>query len=147
MSDHADVLLSLYLDDIAFARHHESLRSTITNLILAVGAALGALVGYDNKITCADVPAAVFLILVGLGGAAFSYKHYERFHSHYGRAREIRSKLDEISGLELKEMRNRADEKHRESFPRSYKWSAGRLWAAIPLCVSILGLLILIAAL
>lgn len=147
MTGESDVLLSLYLDDIAYARHHEDLRSTVTNLILVIGAALGGLIGFDNNITDSDVPAAAFLIIVGICGAVFSYKHYERFHSHYARARELRKKLDALSGLGILEMKHKADEKHRQDFPMAHRLSVGWLWTAFPLSVSVLGVLVLFPAL
>lgn len=147
MASESELLLSLYLDDIAYARHHEDLRSMVTNLIIVVGAALGGIIGFDGIINGSDIPAAVFLIIVGICGAVFCYKHYERFHSHYARARELRKKLDTISGLGILEMKARADEKHRQEFPRAHRLSVGWLWTAFPLSVSVLGVLVLIPAL
>lgn len=147
MANDTDLLLALYLDDLAYARHHENLRSTITNLILVVGAALGGLIGFDQAIDSSDIPAAVFLIIVGVLGAIFCYKHYERFHSHYARAREFRTKLDDLTGLEIIKMKELADEKHRDKFPRAHRLSVGWLWTAFPLSVSVLGILVLILAL
>ncbi len=146
MADKTELLLALYLEDIAYARHHEDLRSTITNLILVIGAALAGFVGFDNKINNSDIPAAIFLIIVGLVGAIFSYKHYERFHSHYARAREFRSSLDSIGELNIGKMKAQADKKHRKQFPRAHRLSAGWLWTALPVAVSVLGLLVLIPA-
>lgn len=146
-SGELELLLSLYLDDIAYARHHEDLRSTVTNLILAIGAALGGLIGFDEAINASDVPSATFLVMLGIGGAIFCYKHYERFHSHYARARELRLKLDSLSGLGILEMKRQADQKHREAFPITHKLSVGWLWTALPLSVSVLGMLVIVAAL
>jgi len=148
MSDNhqVEVLLALFLDDIASARHHEGLRSTVANLTLVVGAAAGAFVGFDAKISMADLPAAALLIIVGVFGAMLSHKHYYLFHFHRERARPLREKLDQLTGLGLTEMKVKSDANTAARYPHMKEISAGFLWTIMPLSVSILGIAIAVAA-
>jgi len=142
MSDNTETLLAFYLEDIQYARHHEQLRSQATNIILAAGAVLGATIGFDDSISSADIPTAIFLILIGVFGAAFNFKHYERYNLHYARAREYRSELANTTGLKVVVMKEVADEKHRLNFPRSHKWRLVTFWCGMPLCVSMMGIVV-----
>ena len=139
MSEKPDVLLALYLDNIQYARHHENLRSTMSNLILVVGAALGAVITMDNKINSMDLPFIGFLVIIGLYGTFFSFRHFERFHSQYARARKLRAQLELAVDISISDMNKMADKEHAIRFPISHKWSLSYFWAAIPLSIALLG--------
>ena len=80
--DKNEILWKLYEDNRNYARFHELQRSTATNLILAVSAGLIGLVTFDKNINLLDLPSVLFLDVLGIFGAIFSAKHYERARLH-----------------------------------------------------------------
>src|SRR3712207_1575685 len=86
--DAKDVLWKFYQDYLTQMRHYEMQRSTVTNLLLLVAAAVLAFITYDKVLSRSDLPLTGLLVIIGLFGAAFSLKHYERTSFHIERARK-----------------------------------------------------------
>ena len=156
-----DVLWNMYQEHCTHGRHHESQRSTVTNLILAVTAGIIAIVGFDKEITFQDLPAALFLIGLGAFGAGFSTKHYERFHLHMERARNYRNALDELlpqlnssnqsKRPYIKALKKDADERHEKEFLKLQKWklhtwSLHRWWLTLYVLIIVLGVILALVA-
>ena len=146
MSTDPNTFLELYKEELIYARHHELMRSQVTNIVLFSATAITAAIGFDQKFSEADVPAGLLLFLLGIFGSLFSFKHFERFHFHYSRAREYRDTLDKELNLNLEEKRNRADKNVRNKFPRAHKWSLRYFWSGLPLISALLGIMIVVAA-
>jgi hypothetical protein len=77
--DNADLWLKLFQEYAAEARHHEQQRATVTGFFSALAAGVLTLVGFDKSLSVSDLPAALFLIAIGVFGCIFSAKQYERF--------------------------------------------------------------------
>jgi uncharacterized membrane protein YidH (DUF202 family) len=97
----ADVLMRMYQEHSTQGRHHELQRSSVVTAVIAVAGVVVGLVTYDRAITRSDLPLTVFLIALGVFGAAFAMKHYERFEFHMERARQHRTALDNLLGALL----------------------------------------------
>jgi hypothetical protein len=104
-----DMLLELYKEQRDLGIHHENQRSTVSNLILTVATVLIALISIDNHLTKSDLPVALTLTFLGIFGALFTLKNYERFSFHRHRSRLIRKAID--AALKWGELNN--DEDHR----------------------------------
>jgi len=151
--DTKDTLWKLYQDHYTQVRHYETQRSTVTNLLLTIAAALLAFVTYDKALTRSDIPLTTLIFIIGLFGAAFSLKYHERSSFHYTRLLQYRDKLDELlsePGI-LSRLREDAVKKHTAEFPMLYKgklhwWKVHRLWVFLHLLVSLFGLVLTILA-
>jgi ABC-type multidrug transport system fused ATPase/permease subunit len=158
-----DILWKMYEENITKGRHHETERATVTNLVIAVAAAVLALVTYDKAITLIDLPLTIFLIFLGVFGAAFSSKYYERYQLHMKRARVYRNALDKVLSSQagnskrfLKELKKAADEEHEKSFQPTSKGKTNwqrwmtfihrrglyQLWITFHLLITLLGLVL-----
>ena len=92
-----DVLWKMYQEHCTQGRHHETQRSTVISTLLAISAAVIGVITLDRNIVYpADLPLSVTLIFIGVFGAGFSMKHYERFSLHMERARRYRDALDAL---------------------------------------------------
>ena len=139
-----EVLLRLHEDDRAFARHHEEQRATASNLIVAVSAGLAAFVSFDDKVNLSDVPAAVFIVLLGVFGALFTFKHSERGRLHLDRAKAHFDQLDErFPDLEIGARRAEVDQKNRSTHRLAAGFRTNKFWIAFHIIISVIGLLIL----
>src|SRR5262245_45115208 len=108
-----DVLWKMYQEHCTQGRHHETQRAAVATAVLAIAAAAIGLATIDKGLTQVDLPATVFLVAVGVFGAIFAYKHYERFSMHMKRARHYRDELDSLLfGSPLKRLKKLADLKH-----------------------------------
>jgi hypothetical protein len=91
-----DVLFKMYQEHCTHGRHHETQRSTVSTIIIAIAAGVTGLVKYDKAIDSLDFPLSLFLIALGLFGAVFCFKQTERFRLHTDRARKYRDAIDEL---------------------------------------------------
>lgn len=57
-------------------------RTTITNLVMVLAAAVSAIILFDGRISLIDLPLTFFIIFLGLVGAVFTAKHFERAEMH-----------------------------------------------------------------
>ena len=79
-------------------RQCETQRSTLTNLVLILTAALSALV-VQQEFTLNVVPLCVFVALAGVYGAVAVSKYYERAAYHLLQARALTQDLKELGVL------------------------------------------------
>jgi uncharacterized membrane protein YidH (DUF202 family) len=141
----ADVLMKLYQEHSTQGRHHEIQRSAVVTAIIAVASAVIGLVTYDRAITRSDLPLTIFLIGIGVFGAAFAMKHYERFNLHTERGRAHRNALDKLLGEVLNlspplaPLRTSADARNTEAYPRLSKLRLHYWWLSLSLIVAVVG--------
>jgi hypothetical protein len=81
VADHADILLEYWKEQRTHARHTESQRAALTNLILLIAAAgLGFVAQQGFRETSLIV--SVLLSLLGVFGVVITWKYYERYNIH-----------------------------------------------------------------
>lgn len=90
-----EILWKMYEDNRNQCRHHETQRSAVATLLLAVASGIVGLIKYDN-LTVAQLPLTLLWIVLGIFGALFSAKQYERYLFHRERYREYLAALDSI---------------------------------------------------
>ena len=140
MNDSAEVLWRMYNENCTHGRHHENLRAGVTNLIITLTGAVLAIISLDKQLNNSDIGLTIFLIVLGVFGALFSAKHYERFRAHMARAHECRDALEEqVPESKLAERRSTAD---RKEWPRISAIRGFWLWIAVHIVVAILGLIL-----
>ncbi len=88
------ILFELYKEQRDLGLHHEDQRAKVTGLMFTVATILIGLVVFDKTLTIFDLPAAILIITLGIFGALFSLKHYERFTFHRKRSRLLRDAID-----------------------------------------------------
>lgn len=135
MTDEAalrDALWKLYLEHCTHVRHHETQRSLVASSILAIATAIIGLVTFDKNIIITDLPMTILLIFLGLFGAVFSAKQYERASMHTERARHYRDAVDEtLAGQPLKKLKQDADIKHSKGFKHLEKLRLNKFWLTL----------------
>jgi ABC-type bacteriocin/lantibiotic exporter with double-glycine peptidase domain len=128
------------------ARQQETLRSSMTTLLVTLSGALVALVTFDRQLTPSDLPAACLQVFLGVFGVLFSAKHYERFNFHISRVRTFRAELEKrLAGVDWRELRAAADKYHDERFPQLVKWRQNRLWLVLHSVNGLVGLVLAVA--
>ena len=169
--DVSDYLWNMYNEHTTQGRHHETQRTAVSTVVLALAGAVVAVVAQGHFRHTWSL--AVFLILLGLVGALFSLKQAERTRMHITIAGYFRKQLelslasrgmtvsstgDEITS-QLKSIGSNAREKHRAE----WNWKTGRddknareqrdplfplywFFIALNLLVSILGVAIWVIA-
>jgi hypothetical protein len=145
MSDVADVLWGMYQEHCQQGRHHEDQRATMTNLVVAVAGAAFALIALKDA-HAAGTPLAAFVTVLGVFGALFSLKHYERFRYHMKCAGEFRDALERlVPATALAELRARARTRHAGKFPIVERIHLFVFWIALNGAVAVLGVVLLVA--
>jgi hypothetical protein len=138
-----DVLWGMYQENIVQGRHHETQRATVTGAIIAFAGLVINGTNFDKTININDLPFAVFLIFIGIFGAIFSYKQYERYLLHTKRAGLYRNELDKLQfdGL-IRKLKSIADKEHNEEFVKLSKLKLHYLWMSINLFVALIGIIL-----
>jgi len=141
----ADLYLKLFQEYASEARHHEQQRATVTGFFSALAAGVLTLVGMDKSLSVTDIPAALFLVAIGVFGCVFSAKQYERFFVCMERARQYRLALQEaVPGSNILELKRDADIKARERFPRLHVMRLGVFWVALHALIAAFGVLLVV---
>ncbi|WP_114521657.1 hypothetical protein [Altererythrobacter sp. ZODW24] len=143
-----DALWRMYEDNVTQSRHHETERAAIVGVVFTIGAVLIGLVTYDGAISGpSDIAVAVFLMALGIFGAGFSYKNYERSCYHFQRARGFRQELDAVYFKgRLGEINQAADARHDASLGIFRKMKLHRWWIAINLFIVLIAAVIVVLA-
>lgn len=123
-------------------RQCETQRSTLTNLLLVVTAALSALV-VQQKFTLNVMPLCLFVVLGGVYGAVSVSKYYERASYHLSQARALTRDLVERGVLGSDEGLVQARADHYRRFPRLHRVRLHRLWVGLHLAITLYGLTLL----
>jgi hypothetical protein len=137
-------LWTMFLENRNHIRHYESQRSTVAGALIAIAAALIGLVTFDKGITLSDVPAASFLVVLGLFGAVFSAKQWERASRQAAQAQHWRTKIDKlIGGNFLADLEVEADSAHEEEFPLLHRIKIHTFWIALHLMIAAIGAILI----
>ncbi len=139
-----DILLANYKEHADEARQHENQRERMTALVIAVGG--GSLALATSKVEGVNLTLlGVALVVLGLYGAVFSLKHYERNRRHVAVMRGIGRRLEELYPLaNLQGVRAEVNAAHREGFGWVERVRVHHLWIGLPLMVSLLGVALLL---
>ena len=168
--DVSDYLWRMYNEHTSQGRHHETQRTAVSTVVLALAGAVVAVIAQGHFRQTWSL--AAFLILLGIVGALFSLKQAERTRMHITIAGAFRQQLEESlagrgpAGLpqggiagNLKDIGSKAREKHR----CEWNWKTGKddkttreaadplfplywFFIALNLLVSVLGVAILVVA-
>jgi hypothetical protein len=140
--DEKDLLWNLYQENATHGRHHETLRATTANILLAVaGGAIAIAAHRDSRLSLEVLPLALFVVLIGLFGAFFSAKYHERFEMTMERARQFRDALEVLlPATQIKTLNTRADAITKKKHPWLFERRLYKFWIALHLLVAALGL-------
>lgn len=142
-----DILFGMYHDSVAQCRHHETQRATVTSSVIAIDTIIIGLITFDKAINWLDVPLCLLLIILGVFGATFSLKHYERYLLSVERLRQYRQLLDEqFANNEILRLKDKADEIHAKRFPRLSKYKHHNFWVVLHLLMAVIGLVLMCIA-
>ena len=81
----------MYEEQVRHARHHETLRTQSTNVIIVLSGAVLAFLSSDAASSGQHIVLPLFLILTNVYGFIMSIKHYERSRVAHGSRREVSS--------------------------------------------------------
>lgn len=136
-----EVWLRMYEEQVRHGRHHETLRSQSTNIVVVVSAALLAFSGRP-EVKETDVLIGGFIVVINLYGFVMSLKHYERSRLHVGVAGSYRehlaSNLNAQCG-QLNGVRRDAKDKHKSENKILTGVRAFYLWAGLHLMLALSG--------
>lgn len=110
-----DAWVRMYEEPVRHVRHHESLRSSSTNIAVVVSTGVLGLFAAD-MVSDQRWMLALFLILVNVYGLMMSLKHYERSRLHHavsGRYRAVISEASKFDSYVLNELRCHAQSEHK----------------------------------
>ena len=127
-----EILWRMVNEHMTQARQQETLRSSMTTLLITLSGAIVAYITFDKELTCSDLPVAFLQVFLGLFGVLFSAKHYERFNFHISRVRAFRAELEKrFNAVEWTQLRADADKYHEAKFPHMVKWRQNYLWLVL----------------
>jgi hypothetical protein len=143
-----EALWKMFEWETAQFRHHENERSAVASAVTGISAAMVAIVTFDDSIAApADIPTALLLVALGVFGAIFSMKQYERSQFHYQRLQNVRGELESLlSDCPLQQLRDAAETNHKAKFPVLWGLRLHDLWLALHLVVSVVGVFLLVVA-
>ena len=132
----------MYQEQITHVRHHETLRSQATNLIVVISGALLAFLSSTAATPGRQITLGTFLIVVNLYGLLMSLKHYERSRLHVtvaSKYRDFLSQLTTIDGTSLNDTRRSGRDQHKNEFPIVEKIRTYALWSSLHLLLAMIG--------
>jgi hypothetical protein len=142
-----DALWRIFHEHLTQFRHYESQRSTIASVLVSLEAVLLSVITFDKSIEASDLPLTIFVIFLGVFGALFSHKQYERSSLQYSRAKVCRDKIDsQIKGA-IRAVLVDASKIHDEYFPGKFRPKVHQLWIVLYVLLALLGVILSIIAL
>ena len=147
-----DILWGLYQEYRTHARHNETLRSTVNNMLVVAAVAIISFATYDKSINEKDLPAFALLVGVGFLGLLFSASYTERVLKHKRRAKECLTELDStvfkepVGKRQLTEVIEDSDREHKKSsVGKIGKTTNSHLfWLVLPLVIMSAGIALII---
>lgn len=118
----------------------------MTSIILVIAGALFTFLGQD-VLSPSKWPLAACLIVLGVFGAVFSVKQYERARRHMTIAGKHRRVLEAEVGLDLSAIKKAADADHKRKFPSISCVRLNVLWTAIHFLIAAAGVVLLFVTL
>lgn len=143
MDDRTELHWRYLKDNLDHSRHHEVLRATGTNIIVAVSTGGFAVIGFDKCISGSDIPLVAFLFCLGVFGSLFTVAQTERTARYYARARALRDEIDRSPvGTEFARLKELGDAAHEARHPRLSRLKLVLFWASIHASISVLAVLL-----
>ena len=143
-----EVWLRMYEEQMRHVRHHESLRATSTNIVIAISGAAFALLGAKDALgTTASWLLALFVVLINGYGFLMSHKHYERSRRHHtvgSGYRRIISETSLLRGEALNAVRSEGQNKNKQRFQWMSQIRTFKLWSGLHVLLMILGTLLIV---
>ena len=141
--------IRMYEEQAQQARHHETLRSNSTNVILVLSGAILAFLGTDvaGVTSLHQVLLGFLLVLINLYGAILSRKHYERNRLHTriaGTYRNVISMSTALGGNFLDNKNDSARNCHKQKYKIFSQVEANLLWIGLHLVTALLGAILVI---
>jgi len=147
MKADTDFLWGMYQEHTCQGRHHETQRATVTNFIIIVAAGIIAFIA-NKEVKKDQWILAVFLIIIGLFGAVFSGKQYERFRFHMKAAGRYRKELEKNLNPDWGNIREEARIEHEKKFSKILvSLPLYSFWIALHLLITLLGIILFIMTL
>ena len=143
MKDKSDILWGMYQEHTNQGRHHEVQRASMTNINIVVAGGVLAFIA-QGGIARDEWLLASFLIILGLFGALFSAKQYERSRFHTRSAGKHREELEKLSQTDLSSIRDDAKKEQKTKFPKLEPLRLHWLWIIVHLLIAGLGLVLLV---
>ena len=144
--DEKDALFGMFKQYMEQGLHHQQQRSTIANIVLVLSGAIVGLVTFDNEICGPDVIAGIFLVGLGLFGAAWSAKQHERYAYYLQRARGYRDALAAALPLDMASIDKTADEATAKQYRILHRLRLWYFWTFLYVLVVAVGVLIVVYA-
>ena len=125
------------------ARHQETLRSSMTTLLVTLSGAIVGFITFDKVLWLTDLAPSLLLFFLGAFGIFFSAKQYDRFDFHIARVRSDRNALERyFPDGQWKELREEADKYHVTKYPHLVKQRQNILWLVLHGVNATLGLVL-----
>lgn len=147
--DKSDYLWGMFQEHLIQGRHHESQRTNLGSLLVAVSAGILAFVA-NKDVTLDKMPLIIFLIFIGIFGALFAAKLTERARFHLDIAAKYRERLDDFIDTEehnisnIRKAFNDSDTYQLKLFKKIHLYW---FWIALYLLISVIGISLLITTL
>jgi len=122
----------MYEEQIRHIRHHETLRTHSTNVVVILSAGVLGLLSSGVVTSEVQYFLAVFLALMNGYGIIISKKHYEISRLHHEVSSRYRTVISDHSSLGHTNLNNQGEVAHREHYGKSTiitKIPAHRLWS------------------
>jgi len=143
----------MYQEHTAHARQHEEQRERMTGAVAALGAVVVAVATTDNvDMRLPMVIAGWMLVTLGVYGAVFSLKHYERYRQHVTYAAQYRAELERLlpeipkSGTAFRKSGRERHLRRRLLFRALAAVRLHWLWSGLPLLIALGGALLIVAS-
>jgi hypothetical protein len=148
-SEAVRVLFDFYKEQVENARHHEIQRERVTSLILLLAAGLvsaSGIIGTNHDQQFMKF-VACSLIVLGLFGAIFCLKSYERNRRHVFSAREYRKAISKfVSQIDLERLRSNGYQRSDDEYPVVSEIRLHHLWIGFMLLIATFGVAIFFVA-
>ena len=141
--DEKDALFGMFKLYMEQGLHHQQQRSTIAHIVLILSGAMVGLVTFDNEICGPDVIAGIFLVGLGLFGAAWSAKQHERYAFYLQRARGYRDALATALPVDMAGINKTADEATARKYGILHRVRLWYFWTFLYVLVVAVGVLII----
>ena len=137
-----EVRMRMYEEQVRHARHHETLRTQSTNLIIVIPAEILAYLSSTLVLFSQGVVIGIFLILINLYGCIISLKHYDRSQMHLEVSRhfrDIHSSLSAAGGTVLNDVRKAGRDAYNSQPNPIRKLRVYILWSALHVIIALIG--------
>jgi hypothetical protein len=135
----AEIVLRLIEENWTESRHLEEQRSSLTNLIVVIAAAVSG-VSTQTGLTRNILPLSLLLVVLGAYGIIASSKLHERLDLHICRARYLRQHLDQMCpGIDILRLKQLADLDNQQRHPWATSLGVNTVWISLHILIAGLG--------